>query len=86
MKGVDSSVKSIEFAKQKYGSEHVEFKQISKFQASEQIDLAFCNGVFHHIPVEARLSAIALINRSLRHGAFSRCGRTTHGIHAPVTS
>ena len=64
--GVDSSAKSIDFAKRNYGSEYVEFMPISGCQPNGQIDLAFCNGVFHHIPVEARLGAVQFINQSLR--------------------
>jgi SAM-dependent methyltransferase len=68
--GVDSSSKSIELANQNYGNQYVKFMQLSRLQPVEQIDLVFCNGVFHHIPVETRLSAIRLINRSLRHGGL----------------
>lgn len=68
--GVDSSSKSIELANQNYCTPNVKFLQLSQLQPTEQIDLAFCNGVFHHIPVEARRSAIQFINRSLRHGGL----------------
>jgi SAM-dependent methyltransferase len=68
--GVDSSSKSIELANQNYGAQYVKFMQLGRFQPMGQMDLAFCNGVFHHIPVEARLSAIQLIDRSLRPGGF----------------
>jgi SAM-dependent methyltransferase len=68
--GVDSSSKSIELANQNYGAQYVKFMQLGRFQPMGQIDLAFSNGVFHHIPVEARLSAIQLISRSLRHGGL----------------
>jgi SAM-dependent methyltransferase len=68
--GVDSSSKSIELAGRNYGSNCVEFTQIQGFQPRGQIDLAFCNGVFHHIPVESRLYAIQFINQSLRTGGL----------------
>ena len=36
------------------------------------MDLAYCNGVFHHIPPAQRAEALALVNRALRvGGSFS---------------
>jgi SAM-dependent methyltransferase len=35
-----------------------------------EIDLAYCNGVFHHIPPADRLAALATIRRALRPGGW----------------
>ena len=34
------------------------------------MDLAYCNGVFHHIPPAQRAEALALVNRALRVGGL----------------
>lgn len=66
--GVDISAKSLEVAKQTYGSERAQFLQLSQYQLNEGIDLAFCNGVFHHIPLAERTAAVHAVYRSLRPG------------------
>jgi SAM-dependent methyltransferase len=37
---------------------------------TERVDLAFCNGVFHHIPVIDRLTAMKRVYSSLRPGGL----------------
>jgi SAM-dependent methyltransferase len=34
------------------------------------VDLAYCNGVFHHIPLEHREAAVCFVYRSLRPGGL----------------
>ena len=55
-------------AHQKYGSERSRFLQIDQYQPIAQLDLAYCNGVFHHIPVSKRDQVVAYIARTLRPG------------------
>jgi SAM-dependent methyltransferase len=38
--------------------------------ADASIDLAFCNGVFHHIPIEQREAAVQAVWRALRPGGW----------------
>ena len=52
--GVDLSAKSLEVARQTQTGLPVEFRLISDYHPSATIDLAFCNGVFHHVPPEKR--------------------------------
>ncbi|HEX3370971.1 MAG TPA: methyltransferase, partial [Candidatus Acidoferrales bacterium] len=52
--GVDVSVKSLEIARKQHGTEQIHFESIGEFQASGQVDLAYCNGVFHHILPQQR--------------------------------
>jgi SAM-dependent methyltransferase len=42
----------------------------SRYQPSEEIDLAFCNGVFHHIPLSERAAAVNYVYRSLQPGGL----------------
>lgn len=70
--GVDISKSSIETARKTYGSPRVEFKVTDNYQPAGEMDLAFCNGVFHHIPLAARAAAVETVWRALRpNGIFA---------------
>ena len=81
--GIDTSAKSLEVAKQTCSLEPTKFLLLSQYRPSEQIDLVFCNGVFHHIPVQERPATVDYIYRSLLPGGCLRFGRTILGIQAP---
>jgi SAM-dependent methyltransferase len=68
--GIDVSAQSIDLARRTHGSQPAEFQLLDQFQPRDNFDLAFCNGVFHHIPLSARPAALQLIRQSLRPGAF----------------
>jgi SAM-dependent methyltransferase len=70
--GVDVSAKSLEIARKRHASERIRYEPISEFQSSAQMDLAYCNGVFHHILPAQRAAALAMVHRALRgEGIFS---------------
>ena len=55
--GVDVSAKSLDIARKEHGAENIRYELISDLKSRDQMDLAYCNGVFHHIllsPPEAR--------------------------------
>ena len=68
--GVDTSDKSLELANRNYGGERLSFRPIAKYEPREELDLVYCNGVFHHIPLVERASAAEYIWRSLRPGGI----------------
>jgi SAM-dependent methyltransferase len=68
--GLDISAKSLEVAKQTYELERVRFLLFKQYQPSGQIDLTYCNGVFHHIPLSERVGAVNYVYRSLRSGGL----------------
>ena len=68
--GIDDSPKMLEIARQVHASEHAEFLTIDACPARGQFDLVFCNGVFHHIPLEGRAAAMDTIVRALRPGGW----------------
>jgi SAM-dependent methyltransferase len=68
--GVDTSDKSLELANRNYGGERSSFRPIAKYEPREELDLVYCNGVFHHIPLVERASATEYIWRSLRPGGI----------------
>jgi SAM-dependent methyltransferase len=70
--GVDVSAKSLEIARKHRASGRIRYESIGEFQASGQIDLAYCNGVFHHILPAQRAAALAIVHKALRvDGIFS---------------
>jgi len=67
--GVDVSPRSLEVARNTWSTyRHAHFLSIQEFNEWNTVDLVFCNGVFHHIPIAERAEAIAFIHRSLRPG------------------
>jgi len=68
--GVDVSAKSLEIARKQHSGERIRFESIGEFQSSGQMDLAYCNGVFHHIQPAQRAAALAMIHRALCGGGF----------------
>jgi SAM-dependent methyltransferase len=68
--GVDTSERSLELATRKYGSQRASFKSIAQYEPKGELDLAYCSGVFHHIPVVERASAVNYVFRSLRPGGL----------------
>jgi len=67
---VDVSRKSLEVAERNYGSGRVQFVPYDEYEPREPLDLVFCNGVFHHIPVIERAGAINLVRNSLGSGGL----------------
>jgi SAM-dependent methyltransferase len=68
--GVDTSLRSLDVARKKYGSDRIRFLPVQDYQPSEVVDLAYCNGVFHHIPPEQRAEALRFLYHSLRSGGL----------------
>ena len=68
--GVDVSARSLEQAARDHGSDRTRFLQISDYRPQAAIDLAFCNGVFHHIPPADRAAAVRFVHGSLRCGGL----------------
>jgi len=62
--GVDPSKNSIDIAK-KNNSQEFEFYLNSEFTSSNSMNMVYCNGVFHHIPISQRVSAVNYIKNSL---------------------
>jgi SAM-dependent methyltransferase len=68
--GVDLSQRSLEVARKNHASERIQFSPIEKYTSSDSMDLAYCNGVFHHIPRAERGQALRFVRRSLRAGGL----------------
>ncbi len=68
--GVDVSPRSIEVAEQACARAGIQFHLLKDFTPAGQIDLAFCNGVFHHIPPAERTAAVQWVWRCLCAGGL----------------
>jgi SAM-dependent methyltransferase len=73
LSGVDLSPRSIESARRLHGSARARFLTLDQYQPCGEVDLAFCNGVFHHIPLDARAACVDYVARSLRPGGLFAC-------------
>ena len=67
--GTDVSTGLLEVARREHGSEQVEFVPLTE-PPENRIDLAYCNGVFHHIPPGERRGAVEYVWRALRPGGL----------------
>jgi SAM-dependent methyltransferase len=68
--GIDTSAASVQQARETYGSEQVQFYVVDQQPLDGQMDLAFCNGVFHHIPPKDRAEAVRHVYTALRPGGW----------------
>jgi SAM-dependent methyltransferase len=68
--GVDVSARSLDVATREHGSSNARFHVFSEYHPDGTLDLAFCNGVFHHIPPADRPGAVHYILRALRPGGI----------------
>lgn len=68
--GIDVSERSIEVASRRHGGERARFLPLDAHEPKGDFDLAFCNGVFHHIPPAERARAVETVWRSLRPGGL----------------
>jgi len=68
--GIDTSVRLIDLARKSHSSSAIQFQLVGDFQPAASLDLAYCNGVFHHIPLQERAASLALIHQSLRPGGL----------------
>ena len=68
--GVDTSPESLVRASQEHGGEGIEFRNLQDFTPRPEFQLAFCNGVFHHIAPEQRGDALRYIVDSLVPGGI----------------
>ena len=69
--GVDVSPQSLDLAAKRWGSPRTSFSRVTAdATGAGTFDLAFCNGVFHHIPVSDRPAALAYIHAALEPGGW----------------
>jgi SAM-dependent methyltransferase len=62
---IDPSVESLQVAKERHSGLNVRLTTPDEFTPAGDISLAFCNGVFHHIPPADRPQALSYIRAAL---------------------
>lgn len=68
--GFDPSTEAIKRAQVDFGGEGVGFTATTQEVATDAFDLAYCNGVFHHILPADRSAAFATVFRALKPGGW----------------
>lgn len=68
--GVDPSSASLEEARRTYDPQTAMFATPEQYVPSGEMDLAFCNGVFHHIPLSERAGAVQYVWDALKPGGL----------------
>ncbi len=68
--GFDPSSAAIERARRDHGEARFQFTDDAATLPVGDVDLAYCNGVFHHIPIAERPAALATVFDSLRPGGW----------------
>jgi SAM-dependent methyltransferase len=68
--GVDSSPEIIQHAQRTCPTGQIQFQLLSEFRPPGNLDGAYSNGVFHHIPIEERAEALRSIRAALRPGGI----------------
>ena len=68
--GFDPSRAAIERAREEFGNADTQFTAKSDQIAEEVFDLAYCNGVFHHVTPADRPAALQTVFQSLRPGGW----------------
>lgn len=68
--GVDPSSGLLETARRENGNASVSFVELGEFAPAGDIDLAYCNGVFHHVAPAQRPATVRLVRRALRPGGI----------------
>lgn len=66
--GSDPSAASLEVARREHGARGARFVAPEGIAGAGPFDTAFCNGVFHHIPLAERAGAVAAVHAALRPG------------------
>ena len=68
--GIDVSAQSLDVARRRHGGSRVEFRLMSEHAPRADLDLAYCNGVFHHVVPERRAGYLREIHDGLRPGGL----------------
>lgn len=66
--GIDPSDASLSVARKEIPHSWARYENSTGFTEENAFDLAYCNGVFHHIPVDEREAAVAQVFRALKPG------------------
>lgn len=68
--GLDTSEESLAVARETINNPSIHFATPANYLPRQDLDLVFCNGVFHHIPLSEQPKAMNYVYRCLRPGGL----------------
>lgn len=68
--GVDPSEASLQLAREQFAKTSSRYLTLEEYEPCGEIDLAYSNGIFHHIPPSYRAKAVHYVFRSLKPGGI----------------
>jgi SAM-dependent methyltransferase len=68
--GLDTSPLSLQEATTKHSNKATRFLTLEQYSPNQEIDLAYCSAVFHHIPPDDRAESVEYVYRSLKVGGY----------------
>jgi SAM-dependent methyltransferase len=68
--GLDVSPRSLQLARERNPDASCQYSSFEDYRPVAEVDLVYCNGVFHHIAPAERPQAISFIRSSLRAGGL----------------
>ncbi len=68
--GTDISLASLDVARRDYEALPAQFITLDQLKTQKPVDMAFCNGVFHHIPLQERDAAAKSVFQALGPGGW----------------
>ena len=83
--GLDVSERSLANARTHHVGKDCRFLTFDQYTPDESVDLVYCNGVFHHIPLGNGMRPWTTSTGRCGPEAYFRCGRTTRGTRALAT-
>jgi len=68
--GIDTAEDALRFATENKSSDRISYETVDSFSTSDAFDLAYTNGVFHHIPLHLRDTSAKTVSRALKAGGY----------------
>lgn len=68
--GIDTAEDALRFATQNKSTDRISYQTVAEFEEQDGFDLAYTNGVFHHIPLHLRDTSAKTVCNALRKGGF----------------
>lgn len=71
--GIDTAVDALNYATENRSSDRLYYVPVDSFEEKDGFDLAYVNGVFHHIPLHLRKQSVEMVHSALKkngHFAF----------------
>ncbi|MDP6908595.1 MAG: class I SAM-dependent methyltransferase [Flavobacteriales bacterium] len=68
--GIDTAEDALAYATKNRSSDRLQYQTVNEFDKTDHFDLAYVNGVFHHIPLHLRETSAKTVCQSLKKGGY----------------